>query len=112
MASLRSAYDPRNAETGVFTALLAARKEYGGKKLALPGIQGVVTILAGAALLSAASETAYWLLRSAFRRWPWGWRKLERTRRRLYRWIVRPRLGHRDGRDDEAPPRDDRQPPD
>ena len=80
--------------------------------LALPGIQGVVTILAGAALLSAASETAYWLLRSAFRRWPWGWRKLERTRRRLYRWIVRPRLGHRDGRDDEAPPRDDRQPPD
>jgi acyl-[acyl-carrier-protein]-phospholipid O-acyltransferase/long-chain-fatty-acid--[acyl-carrier-protein] ligase len=35
MASLRSAYDPRNAETGVFTALLAARKEYGGKKIVL-----------------------------------------------------------------------------
>ena len=35
MASLRSAYDPRHAETGVFTALLAARKEYGGKKIVL-----------------------------------------------------------------------------
>lgn len=56
--------------------------------LALPGIQGVLTIIVGAALLSAASETAYWLLRSAFRRWPWGWRKLERTRRRIYRRIV------------------------
>jgi acyl-[acyl-carrier-protein]-phospholipid O-acyltransferase/long-chain-fatty-acid--[acyl-carrier-protein] ligase len=35
MASLRSAYDPRNAEMAVFSALLAARKEYGGKKIAL-----------------------------------------------------------------------------
>ncbi|HVY89487.1 MAG TPA: AMP-binding protein, partial [Hyphomonadaceae bacterium] len=35
MASLRSAYDPRNAEIGVFPALLAARKEYGGRKLAI-----------------------------------------------------------------------------
>ena len=35
MASLRSAYDPRHAEIGVFTALLAARKEYGGKKIVL-----------------------------------------------------------------------------
>ena len=56
--------------------------------LALPGIQGVLTILAGAALLSAASETAYWLLRGAFRRWPRGWRRLERIRRRIYRRLV------------------------
>jgi acyl-[acyl-carrier-protein]-phospholipid O-acyltransferase/long-chain-fatty-acid--[acyl-carrier-protein] ligase len=35
MASLRSAYDPRNAELGVFDALVAARKEYGGSKIAL-----------------------------------------------------------------------------
>ena len=56
--------------------------------LALPGIQGVITIIAGAALLSASSELAYWLLRSAFRRWPWGWRKLERARRRIYRRII------------------------
>ncbi len=35
MASLRSAYDPRHADTGVFAALLAARKEYGGKKIVI-----------------------------------------------------------------------------
>ena len=35
MASLRSTYDPRHADTGVFAALLAARKEYGGKKVVL-----------------------------------------------------------------------------
>src|SRR5262245_19943644 len=35
MASLRSAYDPRNAEVAVFDALLAARNEYGGSKIAL-----------------------------------------------------------------------------
>jgi hypothetical protein len=56
--------------------------------LALPGIQGVLTIAFGGALLSVASETAYWLLRWAFQRWPRGWRKLERMRRRLYRRIV------------------------
>ena len=58
--------------------------------LALPGIQGVFTILLGAALLSVASETAYWLLRAAFRRWPSGWRRVERGRRRIYRRIVGP----------------------
>lgn len=56
--------------------------------LALPGIQGVLTIAFGGALLSVASETAYWVLRWLFQRWPRGWRKLERMRRRLYRWIV------------------------
>src|ERR1700741_5095763 len=35
MGSLRGAYDLRNAETGIFPALLAAAKEYGGKKIAL-----------------------------------------------------------------------------
>jgi len=56
--------------------------------LALPGIQGVLTIVFGAALLSVASETAYWMLRWLFRRWPHGWRKIERMRRRVYRRIV------------------------
>ena len=56
--------------------------------LALPGIQGVFTILLGAALLSVASESAYWLLRAAFRRWPGGWRRVEKGRRRIYRRIV------------------------
>jgi acyl-[acyl-carrier-protein]-phospholipid O-acyltransferase / long-chain-fatty-acid--[acyl-carrier-protein] ligase len=35
MASLRSAYDPRHTDIGVFSALLAARSEYGGKKVIL-----------------------------------------------------------------------------
>lgn len=56
--------------------------------LALPGIQGVLTIVLGAALLSVASESAYWAMRWLFRRWPRGWRKVERMRRRVYRWIV------------------------
>ena len=58
--------------------------------LVLPGIQGILTIFLGAALLSVASETAYWLLRAAFRRWPRGWRHVERGRRRIYRRIVGP----------------------
>jgi len=56
--------------------------------LALPGIQGVLTIALGGALLSMASETAYWVLRWAFRRWPRGWRRIETMRRKLYRRIV------------------------
>jgi acyl-[acyl-carrier-protein]-phospholipid O-acyltransferase/long-chain-fatty-acid--[acyl-carrier-protein] ligase len=35
MASLRSAWDIRNTRTSVFSALLGARKEYGGSKIAL-----------------------------------------------------------------------------
>ncbi len=35
MASVRSAYDPKVANTSVFQALLAARSEYGGKKVAI-----------------------------------------------------------------------------
>jgi acyl-[acyl-carrier-protein]-phospholipid O-acyltransferase / long-chain-fatty-acid--[acyl-carrier-protein] ligase len=35
MASLRAAYDPRLTNIAVFPALLAARKEYGGKKVAI-----------------------------------------------------------------------------
>jgi hypothetical protein len=56
--------------------------------LALPGIQGVLTTAFGAALLSMASETAYWVLRRGFGRWPWGWRRIETMRRKLYRRIV------------------------
>ena len=68
--------------------------------LALPGIQGVLTIAFGAALLSVSSETVYWVLRWAFRRWPRGWRRIERLRRKVFRWIMGdpkqppPRTGH------------------
>lgn len=59
--------------------------------LALPGIQGVLTILVGAAILSIASESIYRLLkRLLHQRWPRMWARLdrfrERWRERLGRW--------------------------
>jgi peptidoglycan/LPS O-acetylase OafA/YrhL len=48
--------------------------------LILPGIQGIATILAGLAILSLASETAYHLLHRLLRRWPKAWEKVERFR--------------------------------
>ena len=59
--------------------------------LVLPGIQGILTMLVGAAILSVASETAYRLLRRLLRdRWPGLWRKVngfrDRWRTRLARW--------------------------
>jgi uncharacterized membrane protein YbaN (DUF454 family) len=58
--------------------------------LVLPGIQGILTMLLGAAILSIASETVYRLLRRLLRqRFPGLWRKLngfrERWRQRLAR---------------------------
>jgi len=59
--------------------------------LVLPGIQGILTMLFGAAILSLASETVYRLLRRLLReRWPGLWGKLngfrDRWRARLARW--------------------------
>jgi uncharacterized membrane protein YbaN (DUF454 family) len=59
--------------------------------LVLPGIQGILTMLFGAAILSVASETAYRLLRRLLHeRWPGLWHKLngfrDRWRARLARW--------------------------
>ncbi|HVS01811.1 MAG TPA: PGPGW domain-containing protein [Thermoanaerobaculia bacterium] len=53
--------------------------------LALPGLQGILTIVLALALISMASETMYWLLRRGFRRWPRGWKRMERIRRKVYR---------------------------
>lgn len=58
--------------------------------LVLPGIQGVLTMLLGAAILSIASESVYRLLRRLLRhRFPGLWRRLngfrERWRQRLAR---------------------------
>jgi hypothetical protein len=57
--------------------------------LVLPGIQGIFTIVLGAAVLSLVSDAAYLLLRFAFGRWPRGWRRIVKLRRRLRRSLSR-----------------------
>ena len=57
--------------------------------LALPGIQGILTILIGVAVLSLASETAYRLLRKLLHRWPPVWNRIERLRERIHRRLHR-----------------------
>lgn len=57
--------------------------------LVLPGIQGVLTILAGAAILSLVSELAYKWLRSLLKRWPGVWQRIEGFRLDLHRRLRR-----------------------
>ena len=52
--------------------------------LVLPGIQGVATIVIGAAILSVASELAYEWMRKALHRWPAVWDRIERFRDRIH----------------------------
>jgi hypothetical protein len=52
--------------------------------LILPGIQGVVTIVAGAALLSLDNELAYKGLRRILARWPQLWRRVETFREKAH----------------------------
>lgn len=52
--------------------------------LVLPGIQGVFTILAGAALLSLDNELVYRGLRQLLARWPHLWKKVEHFRERSH----------------------------
>jgi len=48
--------------------------------LFLPGLQGILTIAAGAALLSLASKTIYDWLRKLLQRWPKVWNRVESFR--------------------------------
>ncbi len=57
--------------------------------LILPGIQGIVTIVAGAAVLSLASEIAYRLMHRALSRWPKLWTRIERLRAKVHGWFHR-----------------------
>lgn len=52
--------------------------------LFLPGIQGILTMVAGAAVLSLASDRAYRWMRRALRRWPRAWRRVEKLRLKLH----------------------------
>jgi hypothetical protein len=62
--------------------------------LVLPGIQGVLTILLGAAILSVASELAHRWMRQALRRWPKVWDRIEGFRDKIHDKLHR--MVHRD----------------
>jgi len=57
--------------------------------LVLPGIQGIVTILAGLALLSLVSRSTHRLLRWSLGPWPKLRKRVERLRHRFRRWLHR-----------------------
>jgi len=52
--------------------------------LVLPGIQGIATIILGAALLSLDNELVYRGLRKLLRRWPDVWHRIEHFRERTH----------------------------
>ena len=52
--------------------------------LVLPGIQGIATIVIGAAILSVASELAYEWMRKGLSRWPKIWDRVEGFRDRIH----------------------------
>lgn len=57
--------------------------------LVLPGIQGIATILIGAALLSLDNELVYRGLRRLLARWPRVWHKIEHFREKSHDWLHR-----------------------
>jgi hypothetical protein len=65
--------------------------------LILPGIQGVATILVGAALLSLDNELVYRGLRRLLARWPNAWHRLEKVRERAHERIHRMFHREKDG---------------
>ena len=52
--------------------------------LVLPGLQGILTIVAGAAILSVASDRFHSWLHQALGRWPRVRERLDRFRQRLH----------------------------
>ena len=59
--------------------------------LVLPGIQGIFTILLGAALLSLDNELVYRALRRSLTRWPRAWHRIERFREKAHQRLHRKR---------------------
>ena len=55
--------------------------------LVLPGLQGIFTLVLGAAALSLVSRPTLDALRYVFRRWPRLWRAILRARRRVLHWL-------------------------
>ena len=56
--------------------------------LILPGIQGILTIVAGAAVHSLVRELAYDILRWSSSRWPRLWRRILRLRLKIHGWLT------------------------
>lgn len=56
--------------------------------LVLPGLQGVLTLALSATFFSLTSHRVHERLRSAFKPWPKGWRRVVKVRRSLERWLV------------------------
>lgn len=57
--------------------------------LVLPGLQGILTLALSATFFSLTSPRVHEGLRSAFRPWPKGWRRVVKVRRGLERWLGR-----------------------
>lgn len=55
--------------------------------LVLPGLQGVLTILLGGAVLSLTSRAMLRALRWCFRPWPKGWKRMLSARSRVLDWL-------------------------
>jgi len=55
--------------------------------LVLPGIQGILTLLAGAAVLSLVDPALERWLDRRLRNRPWARNKLHKLRRRIHRWV-------------------------
>lgn len=57
--------------------------------LVLPGVQGVLTLALSATMFSLTSARVHERLRSAFRPWPKGWRRVIKVRLTLERWLAK-----------------------
>lgn len=57
--------------------------------LLLPGIQGILTLVLGAAILSLASDWVYKLQMRVLNRWPRISERIEGFRRRVHGWLAR-----------------------
>ena len=55
--------------------------------LVLPGLQGVLTLALSATFFSLTSTRVHERMRSAFKPWPRGWRRVVKVRRMLERWL-------------------------
>ena len=65
--------------------------------LALPGLQGILTLLLGSAVLSVASDTVHRLFRRLLHRWPSLSDRFEHLRQKLHEKLARRRdNGHGD----------------